>query len=157
MTAGDTFCAGAGVAVKANAENATANAVAILPIVFITFSKAEPRWAAGVIECFLSPIGLPALVASVVHLTIESLLCCKQSSPATRPLCGSVTFAFATSSVDRIAFARNRVRMECIHPLRNDFGSNALIAAVLLCARIRASNNREGPASTRRESGRLAS
>jgi hypothetical protein len=93
MTAGDTFCAGAGVAVKANAENATANAVAILPIVFITFSKAEPRWAAGVIECFLSPIGLPALVASVVHLTIESLLCCKQSSPATRPLCGSATFA----------------------------------------------------------------
>jgi hypothetical protein len=111
--AGATFCADPGVAVKANTENATANVVAILPIVFMAFSnKVEPPWAPGVIEFFLSPIRVPALVASVVHLTIESLLCCKQSSPATRPLRGSVTLAFATSSVGRIAFARNRVRME---------------------------------------------
>src|SRR6202790_4123352 len=52
--------------------------------------------------------------------------------PATRPLCGSVTPAFATSSVDKIAFARDRARMECIHPLRDDFGSIAVIAPVLL-------------------------
>jgi hypothetical protein len=40
-----------GVAVKANAENATADAVAILPIVFIIFSnKVEPPWASAVIE-----------------------------------------------------------------------------------------------------------
>ena len=111
--AGGAFCADPGVAVRANAENATANAVAILPIVFMAFSnKVEPPWAPGVIEFFLSPIRVPALVASVVHLTIESLLCCKQASPATRPLCGSVTLAFAMPSVDRIAFARNRVRME---------------------------------------------
>jgi hypothetical protein len=40
-----------GVAVKANAEKATADAVAILPIVFITFSdKVEPPWALAVIK-----------------------------------------------------------------------------------------------------------
>jgi hypothetical protein len=51
MMAGGTSCADPGVAVKANAENATADAVAILPIVLITFSnKVEPPSAAGVIE-----------------------------------------------------------------------------------------------------------
>jgi hypothetical protein len=46
-----TLAADPGVAVKANAENATADAVAILPIVFITFSnKVEPPWAPAVIE-----------------------------------------------------------------------------------------------------------
>jgi hypothetical protein len=38
MMAGGTFCANPGVAVKANAENATANTVAIFPIVSITLS-----------------------------------------------------------------------------------------------------------------------
>jgi len=46
-----TLAADPGVAVKANAENATADAVAIFPIVFITFSnKVEPPWAPAVIE-----------------------------------------------------------------------------------------------------------
>ena len=74
--AGDQESADPGVAVNANAENATADAVTILPIVFIPFSnKVEPPWAPAVIE--LSPIRLPALVVSVVHLTIKSLLCCE--------------------------------------------------------------------------------
>jgi hypothetical protein len=51
MMAGPPLSADPGVAVKANAENATADAVAILPIVFITFSdKVEPPWALAVIE-----------------------------------------------------------------------------------------------------------
>jgi hypothetical protein len=37
--AGDQVSADPGVAVNANAENATAEAVAVLPIVFITFSN----------------------------------------------------------------------------------------------------------------------
>jgi hypothetical protein len=51
MMAGAPLSADPGVAVKANAENATADAVAILPIVFITFSnKAESPRAPAVIE-----------------------------------------------------------------------------------------------------------
>jgi hypothetical protein len=46
--AGGTF-ADPGVAVKANAENTTADAVAIFPIVFITF-EVEPPWASAVTE-----------------------------------------------------------------------------------------------------------
>jgi hypothetical protein len=51
MMTGASPSADPGVAVKANAENATADAVAILPIVFIAFSdKVEPPWAPAVIE-----------------------------------------------------------------------------------------------------------
>jgi hypothetical protein len=93
--AGDQVSADPGVAVNANAENATADAVAILPIVFIPFSnKVEPPWAPAVIEFGLSPIRLPALVVSVVHLTIKSLLCCKQSSPAHDRPAGCVSVCF---------------------------------------------------------------
>src|SRR6202171_6707475 len=60
------------------------------------------------------------------------LLDCEALRSRPRPLCGSVTPAFATSSVDKIAFARDWARMECIHPLRDDFGSIAVIAPVLL-------------------------
>jgi hypothetical protein len=51
MMTGANPSADPGVAVKANAENATANAVAILPVVVITFSDmVEPPWASPVIE-----------------------------------------------------------------------------------------------------------
>jgi hypothetical protein len=51
MIAGAPLSADPGVAVKANAENATADAVTIFPIVFITFSnKAEPPRAPALIE-----------------------------------------------------------------------------------------------------------
>ena len=51
MMTGANPSADPGVVVKANAENATAKAVAILPIVFITFcDKVEPPWAPPVIE-----------------------------------------------------------------------------------------------------------
>jgi hypothetical protein len=51
MMTGASPSADPGVAVKANAEKATADAVAILPIVFITFSdKVEPPWALAVIK-----------------------------------------------------------------------------------------------------------
>jgi hypothetical protein len=53
-----------------------------------------------------------ALVVSVVHLTIKSLLCCKQSSPARDRPAGCVSVCFRNVVVDRVAFARNRARME---------------------------------------------
>lgn len=50
VMAGDQLFADPGVAVNQNVENATADAVAILPIVFITFSnKLEPPWAPATI------------------------------------------------------------------------------------------------------------
>jgi hypothetical protein len=46
-----TLAADPGVAVKANAENATADAMTILPIAFMTFANTlEPPWAPDVIE-----------------------------------------------------------------------------------------------------------
>jgi len=51
MMAGPPLSADPGAAVKANAENATADPMAILPIVFMAFSnKVEPLWAPAVIE-----------------------------------------------------------------------------------------------------------
>jgi hypothetical protein len=41
------------------------------------------------------------------------------------------TSAFATSSADGTAFARNGPEPKCIHPLRDDFGSIAVIAPIL--------------------------
>src|SRR3981189_3462013 len=116
MMAGPPLSADPGAAVKANAENATADPMAILPIVFITFSnKVEPPWAPAVIEFGLSPIRLPALVVSVVHLiTIKSLLCCKQSSPAHDRSAGCVSVCSRNVAVDRnvcIRFAMNLVGM----------------------------------------------
>ena len=51
--------------------------------------------------------------------------------PAAPPLLAATTLAFATSVVDGIAFARSRVRRKCMGPLGNDFGSIAVIVAVL--------------------------
>jgi len=42
-----------------------------------------------------------------------------------------VCYSCAVLSVDGTAFARNRARVKCIHPRRNDFGSIAVIAPVL--------------------------
>jgi hypothetical protein len=44
MIALSTLAADAGVAAKANAENATANAVAILPTVFMPFSTVHVQF-----------------------------------------------------------------------------------------------------------------
>jgi hypothetical protein len=85
-------CADPGVAVKANAENATANTVAILPIVFITLSdKFE-----ALVYFEMSPVtmGLPAVVVSVGHLVIKSLLCCEQSKSGHTTACDVVTVCF---------------------------------------------------------------
>src|SRR3977135_664880 len=108
--AGPPLSADPGVAVKANAENATANAVAILPIVFITFSdKVEPPWGAPGIEFLFSP------VASFVHLTIKSLLCCKQSSPAHDRLRAVLVYALAMSSLTDLRLRRTGREGKCMH------------------------------------------
>jgi hypothetical protein len=59
----------------------------------------------------LSPMGLPAMVVRVAGLAMKSLLCRKQLKSRQR-YCSAVVllFTFATSSVDRIAFARNRAK-----------------------------------------------
>jgi hypothetical protein len=87
--AGDQVSADPGVAVKANAENATADAVAILGIVFITLSN---KFEALVyFEVSLVTMGLLAGVVSVGHLAIKSLLCCKQSKSRHTTACDDVT------------------------------------------------------------------
>src|SRR5258705_8622434 len=73
---------------------------------------------------------LPALVASFLHLTIESLLCCKQASPAHDRPAGYVSVCLRNVVVDRIAFAKPSASGK--HPLCKCFASVAVIVPLLL-------------------------
>jgi hypothetical protein len=112
--AGDRVSANPGVAVKANAENVTADAVAILGIVFMTLSN-------GVLAHF-------AMSAMVAGLVMKSLLWCKQSKSRRRD-CPAVMlrFAFATSSVDKLQREKPGRGRKCSHRLRNYFSSVAVL------------------------------
>jgi hypothetical protein len=89
MVAGDRVSADPGVAVNANAENTAADAMAILPIVFITLSdKFE-----ALVYFEMSP-----MVVSIGRLAIESLLRCKQSKSRQHD-CLAVVLLFAFRNV----------------------------------------------------------
>jgi hypothetical protein len=85
MMAGAPLSADPGVAVRANAENATADPMAILPIVF--------------------------------NLTIKSLLCCKQSSPAHDRLRAVLVYDLAMSSLTELRLRETGRERKCMHPL----------------------------------------
>jgi hypothetical protein len=52
--------------------------------------------------------------------------------PGTRPPAGCVVYALAMSSLTELRLRETGRERKCMHPLRNEFGSNALIVAVLL-------------------------
>ena len=84
--------------------------------------------------------------------------------PAHDRLHAVLVYALAMSSLTELRLRETGSERKCIQPLRNDFGSNALIVAVLLRSSEAGSysaaaviNNREGRASTLREKPGCAS